>query len=126
MSYLALKHAHMLFAALSGIFFLVRGQWMLMGSSLLKRRWARTLPHVIDTLLLASAIGLAVWSRQYPFVQPWLTAKVVALFVYIALGMVALRFGKTKTIRASAYVAALLTFGYILVVARTRNPLFFM
>lgn len=125
MTYFALKHAHMLFAAVSGIFFLVRGLWMLSGSALLKRRWARTLPHVVDTLLLASAIGLAVWSRQYPFVQPWLTAKVVALVAYILLGMVALRFGRTKGVRATAYVAALATFGYILVVARTKDPLFF-
>lgn len=126
MNYYALKHAHMFFAAASGIFFLVRGMWMLSGSALLKRRFARTLPHVIDTLLLATAIGLAVWSGQYPFVQPWLTAKVVALVAYIGLGMVALRYGRTKGVRATAYIAALLTFGYILAVARTKNPLFFM
>lgn len=126
MTYFALKHAHMMFAALSGIFFLVRGLWMLTGSALLKRRWARTLPHVIDTLLLATAIGLAVWSRQYPFVQPWLTAKVVALIAYILLGMVALRFGRTKGVRTMAYVAALATFGYMLVVARTKDPMFFL
>jgi uncharacterized membrane protein SirB2 len=58
-----------------------------------------------------------------PFVFPWLTAKVLALVVYILLGSVALKRGKSLAIRATAYVAALLVFGYIVAVALTKNPL---
>jgi uncharacterized membrane protein SirB2 len=126
MNYLLLKHFHMTCAALSGSFFLVRGAWMLAGSALLQRRWVKVVPHIVDTLLLASAIGLAVWSRQYPGVMPWLTAKVVALVVYIVLGAVALKYGRTKGIRAAALAAALVTFGYIVAVAVTKSPLFFL
>jgi uncharacterized membrane protein SirB2 len=36
--------------------------------------------------------------------------------------MVALRFGRTKTVRASAWIAALVTFGYIVSVALTKDP----
>lgn len=122
MDYLTLKHFHMTCAAFSGGFFMLRGGWMLFESDLLKRRWVRTLPHLVDSLLLASAIGLAVWSAQYPFDRPWLTAKVLALIAYILLGSLALK-GPTRTVRTGAYLAALATFGYIAAVAVTKNPL---
>jgi uncharacterized membrane protein SirB2 len=126
MDYLLLKHFHMTCAALSGSFFLVRGTWMLAESPLLQRRWVKTMPHLIDSLLLASALWLAVWSHQYPGPQAWLTAKLVALIAYILLGSVALKYGRTKAVRALAYVGALATFGYIVTVAVTKNALFFL
>jgi uncharacterized membrane protein SirB2 len=122
MDYLALKHLHMGFAALSGVFFLVRGLWMLAGSALLQARFTRVAPHIIDTGLLASAIGLAVWSHQSPGQHSWLAAKIVALLVYIVLGTIALKRGKTRQVRAIAFVLALMTFAYIVGTAVTRNP----
>jgi uncharacterized membrane protein SirB2 len=113
-------------AALSGTFFFVRGQWMLAGSQMLQRRWVKIVPHIVDSLLLASAIGLAVWSHQYPGQMPWLTAKLCALVAYILLGGVALKYGRSKPVRAAAYVAALATFAYIVTVAVTKNPFFFL
>lgn len=124
-SYLAIKYFHITCAALSGSFFLLRGIWMLRESDMLRQRSVKVLPHVIDTLLLASALVMVFWSGQYPFVQPWLTAKVVALIVYIALGTVALKRGKTKAVRTWALVAALATFGYIVMVALTRQAMMF-
>ena len=121
MSYLALKHLHMTCAALSGLFFFVRGIWMLLDSPKLQQRWVKIAPHIIDTILLASALTMAVWSSQYPFVQNWLTAKLLALIAYILLGTVALKRGKTKTVRTAAFVAALAVFGYIVKVALTRQ-----
>jgi uncharacterized membrane protein SirB2 len=119
--YFAVKHVHMACAALSGSFFALRGIWMLLDSSLLQQRWVKVAPHIIDTLLLVSALAMVVWSRQYPFVEPWLTAKLLALLLYIVLGIVALKRGRTKGIRAAAYVGALATFGYIVFVAFTRH-----
>lgn len=121
MSYLAIKHLHMTCAALSGSFFFLRGIWMLRESPLLQRRWVKIAPHIIDTILLGSALTLAVWSSQYPFAQNWLTAKLIALVAYILLGTVALKRGKTKTVRAAAFVAALAVFAYIIKVAVTRQ-----
>ncbi|MES2017605.1 MAG: SirB2 family protein [Pseudomonadota bacterium] len=116
MDYLAVKHLHMGCAALSGSVFLLRGIWMLRASPLLQRRWVRIMPHCVDTVLLASALVLVFWSGQYPFAQPWLGAKVIALFVYIGLGTIAL-----KRRNALAFGAALLTFSYIVAVAITRQ-----
>ncbi len=121
--YHALKHTHILFAALSGALFLLRGCWMLADSAKLQQRWAKVLPHVVDTLLLASAIALALATGQYPLAQAWLTAKVLALVLYIALGIVALKRGKTKTVRVAAFAGALATFAYIVLVAVSKHPL---
>jgi uncharacterized membrane protein SirB2 len=122
MDYLLLKHFHMSCAALSGSFFLLRGAWMLTGSPMLTRRWVKTLPHLVDTLLLVSALGLVGWSHQYPGRLPWLTAKVLALVAYIVLGSVALKYGQSLWLRAVALLAALGVFAYIVSVAMTRNP----
>ncbi len=79
---------------------------------------------MVDSALLASAIAMAVTTRQYPLVAEWLTAKVVALAGYIALGMIALKSGRTRGVRITAWLAAQTVFFYIVAVALTRNPLF--
>ena len=122
MMYLALKHLHLTCVAGSGLGFTLRGFWMLSGSPLLERRWVRIVPHVVDTVLLASAVALAVLTAQYPFVQGWLTAKVLGLLVYILCGTMALKRARTKRARAGFFVAALLAFAYIVSVALTRSP----
>jgi uncharacterized membrane protein SirB2 len=122
MSYLALKHLHLTCVVLSGLGFCLRGVWMLMGSPLLSSRLARVAPHVIDTLLLGSALAMAWMSGQYPFAQGWLTAKLIGLLAYIVFGVVALKRGKTKAIRTRFLMLALLTYAYIVGVALTRNP----
>jgi uncharacterized membrane protein SirB2 len=96
--------------------------WMMQGSALLQRRWVKIAPHVVDTLLLTSAILLAVTIRQYPFTTSWLTAKVIGLALYIVLGTIALKRGRTRTIRVSAWIAAQLVFFYIVAVAITHTP----
>jgi uncharacterized membrane protein SirB2 len=83
----------------------------------------RVAPHVNDTLLLAAGVVLALRIHQYPLVHGWLTAKLVGLLIYIALGMVALRFGRSLRVRRNAWLAALLVYLYIVAVALTRDPL---
>lgn len=124
--YSALKQVHLTAVALSFALFTLRGVWMLMDFPALQRRWVRVVPHVIDTILLSSAIGLALVLEQYPFVHGWLTAKILALVVYIILGSVALRYGPNRRIRAVAWVAALAVFGYIVSAALTHSPLGFL
>lgn len=121
MSYLAVKHLHITCVALSGILFFTRGLWMVSDSALLRQRWVKIAPHAVDTLLLLSALVMVFWSAQYPFVQAWLTAKVIGLVVYIALGMLALRPGRSKSVRIAAFFAALVVFAYIIRVAVTKQ-----
>ena len=121
--YLAARAVHLGCAALTLCGFVLRGVWMWQDSQRLQRRWVKWLPHLIDSLLLASAITLAVQLHQFPGSQAWLSAKLGALLVYIVLGSIALRRGRTRRIRAWAWLGALLTFAYIIAVAVTRNPL---
>jgi len=120
--YLAVKHLHILCATLSGCGFVLQGIWMMRRSALLNHRITRTLPHLIDTVFLGSAITLATMSGQYPFVSPWVSAKVCGLLAYILLGAIALRRGRTMAIRVAAFIAALATFLWIVSVAVTKNP----
>ncbi len=120
--YLWIKHTHITMVAITTIFFAIRFFWMIKRPVLLQQRWVKRFPPVIDTILLASGITLAVLSHQYPLQQPWLTAKVTALIAYIILGMIALKWGSTLRIRIIAGIFACATVGYIISSALTRNP----
>jgi uncharacterized membrane protein SirB2 len=119
----AIKLVHVGCVLLSYALFVLRGAWMLRGSAILQQRWVRVVPHVVDSLLLASAITLAVLLEISPFAAPWLMSKIVALLLYIALGTLAIRRGKTRAIRLTAWLAAQAVFGYIVAVALTHDPL---
>lgn len=123
MDYLLIKQVHVACVALSYAGFFVRGIGMMRDAAWLRRGWVRVAPHVVDTLLLASAIALAVMLKQYPLAHAWLTAKVVALALYIGLGMLALKPGRARPQRITAWIAAQLVFIYIVAVAVTRNAL---
>ena len=123
MDYALLKAVHVTCVGVTFALFFGRGLLMLADSPLLGNRLLGVGPLLYDTLLLASAIWMAVASRQYPFVEGWLTAKLVALIVYIGLGTVALSRGRTRRARAIAWLLALAVFAYIVSVALTRDPL---
>ena len=120
------KMIHVACVAASYALFFLRGVWLMQDSSMLRRRWVKIVPHVTDTLLLLSAIVLAIGIQQYPFIDNWLTAKVIGLVFYIGFGMIAFRFGKTMRTKITAWVAAQLVFFYIVAVALTHNPLPFL
>lgn len=122
MSYAAIKMIHVSSVIVSYLLFSLRSIWMIRGSTALTQRWVKITPHVVDTVLLASAITLAVWLQQDPLHNSWLSAKVAGLLAYIGLGMMALRFGKTLKTRILAWIAAQAAFFYIVLVAVTKNP----
>ncbi len=123
MSIETLKAIHITFAALSFTGFFIRGVWMLRDSPLLKQRWVKIVPQVVDTVLLVSAIVLAIQLRFSPMQQPWLMAKIIGLLVYIGVGLVALRFGRSKRIRAVAWLLGMVIFSYIVSVAVSKSVL---
>ena len=119
--FLKLLHVSCALASIAG--FALRGYWMVGDNPLLQHRVAKVLPHVIDTLLLCSALALLFVLHLSPLTQPWLSAKITALVLYIGLGMVALRFGQSKKIKVSAWLLALLMAGYMVSVAYSKSPL---
>jgi uncharacterized membrane protein SirB2 len=121
MDYLAVRAVHVGCAGISISLFTARGAMQLGGVAWRRWRWLRIAPHINDTVLLGAAITLAVRSGQYPFVQPWLTAKVLALCAYVALGHVALGRDVPPRRRRIAFAAAMLSVSYIVGVALTRS-----
>lgn len=117
---------HQTAVALSVTGFFARGLASLFGADWVRGRLARTLPHIIDSVLLVSAMVLAWMLRLTPDAAPWLMAKIAGLLLYIALGVVALRPGRPALVRGVAWVAALTTFAWIVSVAITKNPLGFL
>jgi uncharacterized membrane protein SirB2 len=121
-AYLVAKSIHVGCVVVSLAGFGARGLLMLAGSRWLSARFVRVAPHVVDSLLLASALWLAWLLGQYPFVQAWLTAKVLGLLAYIGFGTVALRRGRSRPVRVAALAAALAAAAYVVAVAISRDP----
>ena len=121
-----IKWVHICAVIASGTLFLLRGAGVLAGA-----RWPmwaplRYLTYTIDTVLLTAALMLVTILHQYPFVQAWLTVKVLLLVVYIVLGTFALKRARTPRGRAGFYFAALAVFLFIASVARAHDPLGFL
>jgi uncharacterized membrane protein SirB2 len=120
LDYAMVKQVHVSAATVSIALFLLRGTWMLWSPERLRRTWVKVVPHVVDTVLLASALWLA-WQVGVGG-APWLAAKVIALVVYIVAGTIALKRGRTRTERVGALLFAVATFAYIVTVAVTKSP----
>lgn len=125
LDYAAIKLVHQGAVVLSVAGFFIRGGAAFAGAGWVRSRPARTLPHVVDTVLLLSALTLAWMLRLGPGNAPWLAAKIVGLVMYVGLGVVALRPGRPLPVRVGAWLAALATVGWIVSVAITKHPLGF-
>ena len=108
--------------ALSGCVFCVRGLLRIAGKPAANHPALRVASIAIDTTLLAAAVLLTLIVHRYPFVNAWLTAKVLLLTLYIALGSVALKRARTRSARIAALLAAWTAFAFIIDVAVTRDP----
>jgi uncharacterized membrane protein SirB2 len=102
--------------------FVLRGVWMLQRSPKLQRGWVKVVPHVNDTVLLLAAVYM-IWVLG---MQTWIMAKIGGLLLYIVLGTVALKRGRTPRARAAAFAAALSVFAYLVAVALTKRAVPFL
>lgn len=118
-SYVIFKHVHMTAVALSGLLFMVRGLWLLQGSTQLQAKWVKITPHVIDTLLLVSAIAMLVVAQQFP---AWVHVKITLLIVYIGLGLMAFKKAKTQGQKLTFLLAAVAVYVFLISVALTKSP----
>ncbi|GGW51595.1 SirB2 family protein [Alishewanella tabrizica] len=121
--YMAFKHLHLLLVVLSVLLLFIRFGLRLKSSPLLQQKFFKITPHVVDTFLILSAVALMITIQQYPFVNGWLTEKLIALFAYIALAFSALR-GRTPVIRWLSFLGALGWLGLMVRVALSKQPLF--
>ena len=120
--YDAIKAVHIGCVVASGSLFCYRGVLMWLGSPRTNGALLARLSYAIDTLLLTAAILLMLIIHQYPLVRAWLTVKVLLLFVYVFLGTLALRRGRTRYSRGVALMAAVIVYLFIVSVAVTHDP----
>ncbi|RAH36376.1 SirB2 family protein [Halomonas sp. SL1] len=120
--YLLIKHLHMSIAGFSLALFMLRAWWSVCGSPRPARRWVRGLPHLVDSALLGLGVWMMVGLALWPHQQPWLAAKLLGLLVYIGLGSVAIKRGRTPVIRGLAAGAALLAFAFVVGAAIRHSP----
>ncbi len=105
--YLTLLHLHLILVVLSGGGFIARMILRFRSSELLLNRLVRTVPHLVDTALLVSAIALMVTINNYPIRDVWLTVKVCLVLGYILFGVAAYRPATKQLLRMSAFLCAI-------------------
>ena len=120
-----IKSLHVAFAVLTGLSFFIRGVWMIAETPLLQKTVTRIVPHLIDTVLLGTALLLAFDRQLNPFDHPWLLAKITALAAYIGCGLMAFRYGKTKNQKTGFWLLALGILFCIYGFALTKRVIFF-
>ena len=121
--YPQIKAVHVAAIMASGLLFLLRGAGVQAGAAWPMAAPFRYLSYSIDTVLLTAALMLVTILHQYPFVDDWLTAKVLLLVVYVVLGTFALKRGRTRATRTACWIAALLVYLFIASIARAHHPL---
>jgi uncharacterized membrane protein SirB2 len=121
--YPQIKWIHIGAVYASGSLFALRGLALHLGGQWAMAAPLRYLSYTIDTILLTAALLLATMLHQYPFVHDWLTVKVLLLIVYVVLGTMALKRGRTRGQRFGFWLAALLVYGFIISVAKVHHPL---
>lgn len=121
--YPQLRTLHIACVLLSGALFFARGTSVLAGAAWPMRTPVRLTSYAIDSVLLAAALGLAAILPVTLFANGWLTAKIVLLLVYIALGTFALKRARTQRGRALCFVGAVAVFLFMISVARAHHPL---
>lgn len=124
--YMFFKHLHLTAVALSVILFILRFVWVTRGSGMMQKKWVKIVPHVIDTVLLASAVVLCVLIVQYPFVDMWLTQKIIGVLFYILMGLWALKWARTAFTRWIGFAGALAWVVFVAKIAVTKQPLLFV
>jgi len=122
--YLDIRHVHITAVTLSGALFFIRAvACNVFGAAWTMSAPVRYLSYAIDTTLLTAALMLMTIVHQFPFVNSWLTIKVLLLMVYIVLGSFALKRAKTRRARLLFSVAAIAVFVFIVGVAHAHDPL---
>ncbi|MCP8898677.1 SirB2 family protein [Gilvimarinus xylanilyticus] len=114
---MALKHSHLLFVALSVGFFLIRFIGREAGANFVRGKFCKIAPHVIDTLLLATGVGLVVVVGYPLWPVNWLTVKLALVVSYILLGVIALKSTRKTPSRVAAAlaIACILAIGHLAV-----------
>jgi len=116
-----MKHLHLLFVVLTISSFVARILFAEFKPAMLQVKLFKIAPHVIDTVLLLSGVGLAISGGWFSGDFAWIINKVFLLVAYVVLGVVAMR--STGMKRWIAFVGAIAAFCVIGMIAVTKQGL---
>lgn len=102
-----LKSLHLFLVGLVFISFISRIILTETNPARLHTKWLKITPHVVDTLLLLSGFGLVIQSQWLAADYRWLLTKLLILFIYIMLGIVAMRIRKWRWLTTICAIACL-------------------
>ena len=122
--YEGLKHLHLTAVALSLLFLTLQVIAHIFDTKMKDAKWLKVLPHIIQTVLIVTAISLCVIIAQYPFVHDWVTSKLIGLVAYILLAVLAVKWARTNAMRVFAFLGAVAWLGLTAKVAFSKMPLF--
>lgn len=122
--YPQIKWVHIACVLASGSLFALRGVLTQLGYTG-AAQWepVRWLSYAIDTTLLTAALMLVSILPGALFANGWLTIKLMLLVVYVVLATLALKRARTPQARTGFFIAAMVTYLYMLGVARMHHPL---
>ncbi|MEZ5470165.1 MAG: SirB2 family protein [Marinicella sp.] len=116
--YPILKQIHIILVICSLTFFQFRFWFYRVKQNELSKSF-KVAPHVIDTLLFTSGIGLALMTGFSPGNSPWLLYKLMALLFYIVFGVLAMK--KSGIMQWLGYLMATTAVAYIIFTATQKS-----
>lgn len=116
---------HLAVVVISLLIFLSRTLMSFAGSAMANHPLVLKGAGLMLLLVLLSAAGLCVSIGQYPFVDGWLTEKLIGLVAYVALGIMSLNPATSKPVRMVLAAAALAAFAATFTVARLHAGFLF-
>ena len=118
-SYVLIKMVHAVLVLAVGLLFLWRA-WLTLARSPAQNGKAPTLlAHVFSLGVLASGLTMVAIYGQMP---AWVMTKLIFLFVFIALGVIAFKRAKTRSAQLTMMALALVTYAFLVSVAVTKQP----
>ncbi|WP_242389089.1 invasion regulator SirB2 [Kosakonia cowanii] len=118
---------HLTSVALTISLFTLRYWWRWSNNPRFQARWVRVLPHIVDSVLLLSGVGLIAQTGYLPFTVKgaWLTEKLFGVIIYIVLGFIALGRHRPRSQQAGfiAFMLGLVVLYIIIKLAATKVPI---
>jgi len=116
-----IKHLHLLFVVVALTSFVARVFLAEFKPAVLQNKLLKIVPHIIDSILLFSGLALVFQGNWLEGEFSWIISKIMLLFAYIGLGVMAMRCTGIK--RWGAFIGALSAFAAILCIAITKYNL---
>lgn len=121
--YPLLLKAHLLMLVVSVLSVALRTFWAIKGSEKINNELLFKIHKLLSLVLILSGFALCVSIDQYPFVDAWVTEKLVLLFVYVAFATLAFKPVLNINVRKFFIVMTAIFFVTIFYIAKTKVAL---